>query len=203
MRKILTLVMLGAGILLLGAGCGAKNQGDLPGKGNGFEKNQGARGNGQFDNGFRGMNFATGTVANLTVGVKVTATGASNSDGSLSATRIMVGDMPMMNFRSSTPPSTTPSVNTPAGNGNQNVQRQGNRNSGQAVNWGGAQTGGNAQMPNRANLQNSARGEIISISAGSFVVKLSDGGSRMVFYSPSTEIMIFQPLASTPSENQL
>ena len=183
---------LGAGVLLIGAGCGAKNNAAVDkewnGPGNRFA------GENQINGGFRGMNFATGTVADLIIGKQVTVLGESAGDGSVSAERIMLGDFLAFGNRTGTAAivSGTPGSGQ---NGNGSVGRrnwEGERAGGQAGSNG---MGGRAGMA-RAVGQNAWHGEILNLAADNFILKMGDGGSKIIFYSSSTLIMIAtKPLA--------
>lgn len=96
--------------------------------------------------------LADATVADLIPGAKVMVMGKNNTDGSVAADRIIIGDFDFGQF------------GPPAGGANTN--RQFRRNSEMAR----------------------ASGEVLSLADNRLVIKLDDGGSKIVFLSEATVI---------------
>ena len=220
MRKSWLIFGFLACVLIFASGCSKNNKTSGP--------------NGNFDNQkfgsptstdrFAGLSFTTSTIAELKVGDKIIVTGASNPDGSINATRIMLGDLPRGkgDFNTSTRSFHQGNYNNnqsdnnqpPAGMGNGNMtppQNGDDQNSPSGVpGQGNFQTGGQNQnnWGSGNNTQNRRGGfgtrggmiigEILSKSDNNLVIKMVDGGSKIVFFSTETKILKFNP-TTTPS----
>lgn len=220
MRKTWLVFGFLACVLIFTSGC-SKNNKTVGPKGN--FNNQKFGGATSTDR-FAGLSFTTSTMSELKVGDKIVVTGTSNPDGSVNATRIMVGDLPRGNgdFNTSTrslrqgasnnqsnnnqPPSGLENGNmTPPQNGDgQNhpngIPGQGNFQADRQNqnNWG---NGDNAQnrrggFGTRGGM---IIGEILSKSDNNLIVKMVDGGSKIVFFSTETKILKFNPATTTSS----
>lgn len=192
-------------LITMGAGCNANKQ-----TGENIKQNE--------NNFNRGMSSSTpwddmrvtGTSTDLIVGKKVVIMGTDNSDGTISAQQIMIGDISSMPvgtstrgqfvFNSSTSPDNGEQTAPPA-SGEQQWQppadgqipdraqfrqRTGDKENGE----------GNKIRSARVTGQNSTIGEILKKDDTSLVIKLNDGGSKIVFYSASTKIFILTPQPS-------
>ena len=129
-------------------------------------------------------NLPKGTAADLVVGKNVQITGTTNSDGTVNATRIMIGDMPNFGERRGVASSTSSTTDGTPG--------QGRMRGGNGQGYGG-RTGG----AGRGNTTARVVGQILSKDVSSLTIKSSDGGTKIAFFSDSTEIYIFQPPTST------
>ena len=173
MKKILTLILL-LGSTTLIVGCGMPNNASQTSgrmAGDSQERGSTSTESNFMGRGFGGMNFTTGTAVNLVVGEKVVVMGVTNSDSSVGATRIMLGEFPEVGMRTGTPPR------APEG-GAASSSDAGGRGYGRRV--GGAGQVGAGRV---ASSQSRVSGEIIKKDDISLVVKLPDGGSKLIFYS--------------------
>jgi len=171
--------ILGVGVLflvLLISGCATK----IPpvNSQNGNNNQRGMMGVGNVSSTFNNFlqNTTTSTVADLLVGKKVLVFGTTNSDNSLNATQIIIGDLP--NFRPDQP-SQRPTTNRPSNSNGQG----GSRPQGQMM---GGRSGG----------ANMVSGEIFKKDDTSLIIK-NDNGSRIVFYSDKTAVYTANPMSNT------
>lgn len=129
-------------------------------------------------------NRVKGSLTDLAVGKMVMVVGTTNTDGSVNAKQIMLGEMPNFgtaHFASSTRPRDT-SGNNPSGEPPADWQkRQGMT----------GETNGR-QRPTGMRNQSGVSGEILSKDDSTIVIKLRDGGSKIVFYSDKTEVFLLQ-----------
>ncbi len=140
--------------------------------------------------------LADATVGDLTLGAKIMVMGKTNTDGSVSADRIIIGDLDFSRFM---PPAGAsggarlfgdrPMDDRPASAGAGFFQPDARpRPDGQARgNWqpgaGGAPTDRQFQ---RSTSMARVSGEVLSLADNSLVIKLDDGGSKIVFFSEAT-----------------
>lgn len=219
MRKYWLLFGFLACVLIFASGCSKNSQ---AGKNNFTDKNFGSPSSTER---FNLSNFTTSTIAELKMGDKIVVTGVGNSDGSINATRIMVGDLPRGNgdFNTSTRSFHKNNIN----------QNQTNNQPEMGDNMEPPQNDGSNQMPpsdasgqgnfseggrpnfqgdsNRSGRQASGAmrdsmiiGEILSKSDNNLVVKMVDGGSKIIFFSSETKILKFNPasvVSSTPKND--
>ncbi len=109
----------------------------------------------------------------LKIGEKIMAMGAENSDGSITASQIILGGLEnRFGFRTGIPTST----NSP-------------EQPGRPL---GRQNGGGA---NRGNMGALARlsGEILKLEENNLVLKIDDGGSKIIYFTDKTEIFKINP----------
>lgn len=172
-------------VVLLGAGCAKQSAGD---------KNQlGGRVNNvtSTERGFKIEGTKT-TSADLTVGKKIMVMGTTNADGTISATQILLGDFASRpGFSSSTA---------------RRVPNQGQQRSAGNTNWQGQRGGGGARPANRPQMQGNGGtgrlvGEILKTDDASLIFKVQDGGSKIVFYSDKTEILIVASSTGDPARS--
>ncbi|MFA5175352.1 MAG: hypothetical protein WC430_02960 [Patescibacteria group bacterium] len=161
-------------------------------------------------------NGVSGTDNDLTLGKNVMVFGTLNQDGSVSATRIMIGKIEDFNFSTSTRRApvgdgaqNNGSQTTTQGIENRGETRTSNRPSGQFNRNGGGQIGQNGKtMAGGQEVGGSFKsmtnfiGEIIKKENNSLILKLKDGGSKIVFYTEKTEIFLVQPMKQSETPNE-
>lgn len=199
----LILLVLAGGLLL--AGCVKDQQ----------QSSQNANTSGQMEQGqvrgvmFNAENFSEASIADLIVGLKVMVMGPENADKSITAERVIIGnsdtDFNTMFQRPTTtaagsiaaptaaPAAGTPTVRMPNGERPDMQQFQNMTEEQRAQFRERMQQQGGAVTPRRTGgasgqLQR-LTGEILNLDSGSFVLKLQDGGSRLVFISDKTVVM--------------
>lgn len=179
MKKQIFFGSLILGLILLTTGCGQTNAT------NSTDNNLiGAKSQDTNNGLYRKENQILGSVADLNIGTKIMAMGSTNTDGSMMAKSIIFGSFD--GFGPGMSSSTNPNRprmngrNGPGGNGG--GQRQG----GQGRNGGNSMSGST-----RIN------GEIIKKDENSLVVKILDGGSKIVYFSSATEIFSMKPSTNT------
>lgn len=184
-------------VVLAGAGCAAKQ--GLKNKDNNLAKVNQNRSGGDFASSTQFMaDRVKGTLDDLKEGVKIMAMGTANQDGTISASQIIIGDF--NNFASSTRPNFASST-MPRQNG-QIQRRQDDGSAGAGRQWHGGgqgsagQSGAGGQVRARMTGQARVIGEIIKKDTIGLVVKINDGGSKIILYSDKTEI--FSLASSTP-----
>lgn len=197
MRKIFLLSACVFCAALFTAGCAPKNnsedatQGQAPGQ------------NGRFQNasGTPQMNFGTEINMNeLAVGKMVTVFGAINSDGTMSASRILLGEMPMVQSTASGTPKKFTKItvdDSTSGGGSASFQGGGE---GMQPPGGGefqfrerpdmADDSGDTtrtQQRTRPMGESIIVGEILSIDENSLTLKIKGGGSKIVYITANTK----------------
>ncbi|MCX6782011.1 MAG: hypothetical protein NTW66_02765 [Candidatus Magasanikbacteria bacterium] len=210
MRKYIIIFIIFSAMALIATGCAVKNSAN--------QKNGNAEPNasqGEMNaSGTERMNFGTpASIQDLAIGKKITVMGTTNSDGTISATRIMIGEMPGFGqgMRSSTDHFATGTMPGQNNDGQQDLQPpqgEGQMPSGGDApqgeqfqrrsaggQWGG-QNGTGGQRMGRTPGQSRLSGEIMKLDETSIVLQITDNGSKIVFYSQKTEI--FNVPTSTP-----
>lgn len=140
-------------------------------------------------------------MSELAVGKMVTIFGASNSDGTISAARIILGEMPIMpDAASGTPKKFTRTTVDNSVGGGEGVQPPGDgefrfRERPDMANASGdaAQT----QQRTRPMGESIIVGEILSIDENSLTLKIKDGGSKIVYFTANTKAYLAP--TSTPT----
>ncbi len=193
--------LLVGGVIFI-SGCGQANT--IPQNGgankNNFPRSNSASSTEKF------FNMGTkATLADLVVGKKITVMGTTNSDGTVSAKRIMIGEPGGFMMRGATSTTSTGENFRPGNLPNDAVNNPGQQpvsNGGQFNGQNRGQMGAGGQRPNGGRMMGGngmVSGEIISKDDTSLVIKNQAGGSKIVFYSDKTEIFLFQPPTSTPA----
>lgn len=193
-KKIGVLTFLIGGLIFV-AGCGKANTSTTNSRqkerGN-FQRGQ----NASSTQNFPMMSGVAATTTDLVVGKMITVMGTTNSDGSVNATRIMIGEMLRDPNMGTSTPNVAPPING-SSVGAENIPPSGERGERpegvpQFNRAGGGQMGQGKSVTR-------VTGEIISRDDASLIVKMKDGGSKIIFYSSKTEIFIPQVNTSTPS----
>lgn len=217
MRKIFFLSACLLGAVLFTAGCAVKQNTENTNGEQALNQNNGF----QNASGTPKMNFGTEiNFSELAVGKMVTVFGTTNSDGTISATRIMLGEMPMMQMgsASNTPKKFTKTTVDDSSSGGGSVQ--GSAGGGMQPPSGGQFMGGErpdtrnasgdedetkTQQRTRPSGESTIVGEIMSIDASSLTLKVKDGGSKIVYYTTNTKAYLaptstqmMAPSSSTP-----
>ncbi|PIT88240.1 MAG: hypothetical protein COU29_03160 [Candidatus Magasanikbacteria bacterium CG10_big_fil_rev_8_21_14_0_10_36_32] len=196
-------------LLTMGAGCNTlKQEGDVTSN-NIQEKQQNDFGNRISSSTPKNDMQVMGTSTDLIIGKKVIVMGVTNSDSTITAQQIIIGDISiMMAFNSSTnkqprfnsstlddsneiiiSPATEKRQFQPPTSGEMPDKSQFRQWS---DNEGNTPPNNNTRQARLTSSQ-SVIGEIIKKDDISLVVKLNDGGSSIVFYSGSTKIFILTP----------
>ena len=157
MRKYIFPIFV-VGLVFLAAGCGKSEQ-----MKNDFNKENRNFGSRNFASSTMEFPHTVGTIADLREGLKVVVSGKTNTDGTINATKIMIGELPMFNGQNNDRPKNT----------------DGPRPQG--------------EMPQRMNGQSRVIGEIFKMDESSLVIKEVKTGSKIVFYSDKTEIWVITP----------
>lgn len=202
-KKIGAISLLVGGLIFV-AGCGSANsnneQTETQTKQRGVQQGE----NASSTAGFLSMGTKA-SVADLVVGKKIVAMGSSNSDGSLNASSILIGEPEnmMMGGGPVGATSTNGNISAPPQQPNQVSGESGgqppsNIPSGERpTNVGDSQQGKMSGGGMRNKSISRVSGEIISKDEKSMVIKIKDGGSKIVFFSDKTEVFIYQPPTSS------
>lgn len=216
MRKIFLLSVCVLCAALFVAGCATKNnsenatQGQAPGQ------------NGRFQNasGTPQMNFgAEINMSELAVGKIVTIFGAANSDGTVSASRILLGEMSMMQGAASgTPKKFTKTTVDDSASGGGSASFQGGGEGMRPPSDGEFQfrerpdaasnSGDTTQTQQRTRPMSDSIivGEILSIDENSLTLKIKDGGSKIIYFTVNTKVYLAPtstPMTAPPPTSTL
>jgi hypothetical protein len=171
------------------SGCGVKKE-------NNFIMNEGKNnfGNGQNRGTGQGMFTSStwqnvgekGNIEDLKLGEKIMIMGATNQDGSINANRIMIGEMPKIERPSTTLEQIREKQEEEGNFGERNHFIRDDNTPGDAR-QGMVMGGGFLQ------------GEILKMDENSLILKTETTGTKIVYFTPETEIYIFSP--STIKEN--
>lgn len=193
MKKYFLAFALLTALTLVVSGCAVKNAQDASAVNSADKNNR----RGDFASGTMKMNFGEpATKADLAVGKKVTVFGKTNTDGTVIATRIVIGDMPMFGrgFATGTRPISRDGEEPyPTTSGGKTIGGMPSDQTGGRENFQG-RTG---RMIRGGGGQSRISGEIMKIDESSMVIKVIDNGSKIIFYTDSTEI--FLAPTSTPN----
>ncbi len=195
MRKTIIIIAIFSAVALIATGCAVKNAPD--------RKNSNALGqNNEGVSTTMKINFGTpASIQDLKIGKKITVMGTSNADGTVSATNIIIGEMPGfgLGMRSSTQYFATGTMPKQEDDNQQNFQQppQGEQFQRRSTDgqWNGP-NGSGQQRTARMSGQARITGEIMKMDETSLVLQIADNGSKIVFYSEKTEI--FNAPTSTP-----
>ena len=199
MKKILLVLIA---VLLLATGCTTKKISDnkFPNQNN----RSGKTGMGQM---FDLTDQQKGTIEDLVLNKKVMIFGTPNADGSITATRIMFGEFDKL----------TPKRENSATTGQQNqdtVKQQFPKEAdfpqmgdnefrpdfrGEKMNGEAQRQPSSGAFAQKGKIKNNgmAIGEIITKDKDFFVLKMKDGGSKIIFFSDKTEIYIIKAPETT------
>lgn len=187
-KNLLSVVIIIGAVVLLGAGCAKQSTTN--------KKQLGNRGNNttSTERGFKIEGTKT-TSADLVIGKKIMVLGTANTDGTISATQILLGDfMSRPGFSTSTFSSSTA----------RRTFSQGQPRTGGNANWQGQRGESGTRTANRPQMQGARGagrvvGDIIKKDDTSLVLKDQSGGSKIIFYSVKTEILIVAPPKALPN----
>ncbi|HOX61082.1 MAG TPA: hypothetical protein PLV72_03695 [Candidatus Magasanikbacteria bacterium] len=134
------------------------------------------------------LGLPKGTMSDLTIGKKITIMGKTNSDGTILADRILIGEWKMPSFGTNSSTAPRPEGQTPPQAIGTRMNRPTGANDPASGRRIGARIGGG---------QSSTNGEILKIDDTNIVLKLTDGNSKIIFFSASTTIN-FIPTTTPP-----
>ena len=205
LNHTLFLTGLLAGGALLVAGCG-NNSATNNLKNNNADKNNasvnfnGARNvSSSFDNFLE--NSTTGTLSNLAIGKRIMVSGTANTDGSITASRIMIGELPIREKNEDQPVGIAPgNGGSQPGNFDDNEAQPNDSNFPRPTgdNSGSRPNAGNSNA-NRQNGREMTSGEIIKMDSTSLILNTITNGTKLIFYSATTPIYILQLPTNTPN----
>lgn len=162
----------------------------------------------------RNQNFEEAGLDDLKIGIYVSVAGTENSDGSISASQIMVGNNEA-DFKKmaglTQPPNDNDNQAKDSGeqpadiNTNKpNFEQMQNMSEEERIKFreemrAGREAGdGNSHRANMKSGMTRLNGEIIDIDDTTITLKIKKGGSKLVFYSDETKVLRFK----TSKENQ-
>ena len=186
MNKKIFFISLVLVSVMIFSGCGIKKEKTVENGRVNFGQNQNGMRGGFNTTTFKQMGDK-GAVSDLQIGKKVTVTGASNTDGSVNASRIMIGEMPKFERPSSTPER----VQAQNGLGTPNGVSDGERP--RFVGSGDRPSGGIGQGSGIMAMLN---GEILKMDEAGFILKTEKEGSKIIYLTAGTEIYIIS--STTP-----
>jgi len=156
-------------------------------------------------------NFDEASLSDLEIGQQISVSGTENSDNSISANQIMIGndetDFENMGDRTMRPPAGN---NSDGQSNNNQLQPPAGFNNGQRPDFqnmsdeerakmreqmgagGGTAGGGRVRSGNLSNGATRLVGEILYKDDTTITLKLTDGGSKLIFYSDETKVMKFK-----------
>ncbi|HBU07293.1 MAG TPA: hypothetical protein DEB09_04385 [Candidatus Magasanikbacteria bacterium] len=145
-------------------------------------------------------NSVTSTAEDLLVGKEVMVMGKTNTDGTINALQIILGQFPTSSFGfGSEHPSSTGQFNNQTDQEQNNNEQRPNRGNFTGERPGGGQNGSGGQFRSRQTGTSRINGKIIKKDETSLVVQVPDGGSKIIFYSSNTKIFTLNmpPVMST------
>ncbi|MFA6537317.1 MAG: hypothetical protein WCT18_02855 [Patescibacteria group bacterium] len=186
MKKTLALLLLVPVSLIL-AGC-VKTNGNRQNLKNPEQINRGQNGQG-FNKMFENLNLQKIALADLKLNDKVTVFGPINSDGSVNAEKLILGDLieTMKTAKHDNPEVLLPQEKQK--NEKENFPPR-DQNDFERKEFTGQKGAGKGMMLGRA--QNLV-GEILKIEEQTITIKLPDGGSKIILLNDKTEISNFDP----------
>ncbi|PIR93474.1 hypothetical protein COT99_00625 [Candidatus Falkowbacteria bacterium CG10_big_fil_rev_8_21_14_0_10_43_10] len=192
-------------LLFLVAGCANNSQGVSSRQKDSGEDETQSQGDGDRQDRFN-ENFIEASLADLAIGQRVMVMGTANSDNSISANRVIIGDSSIdwQNFSQPMAPpiqeddgSGRPATSQPTSNfsgqrpdmenfQNMSEEERAKLREEMATRRGTA----GAARPNRGGAGMARiNGEIISRDEATITLKLAEGGSKLIFLSESTAVM--------------
>ena len=154
----------------------------------------------------RNQNFEEADLDNLVIGQQILVTGAENSDGSISAHQIMIGnsgvDFKRMAGLIQLPNDNNDQVESggeqPADMNRPNFEQMQNMSEEERIKFreeARAQRGSGGRNFPRVNMGGDItrfNGEIINMDHSTITLKIDEAGSKLIFYSDETKVLRFK-----------